>query len=86
MGAKNSEYLVTKTTDAEANEGYKKALDQRKKKSAKKKKTLGRGIVKEITVKFRSQRDAIKFAEEIYQTISIEDKKVTFDSSKRSSA
>ena len=35
MGAKNSEYLVTKTTDAEANEGYKKALDQRKKISEK---------------------------------------------------
>lgn len=83
MGAKNSEYLITKITDAEANKGYKKALEQRKKKSAKKKKTLGRGIVKEITVKFRSQRDAIKFAEEIHQTISIKDKKLTFDSSKR---
>ena len=83
MGVKNSEYLVTRITDAEANGAYKKALEQRKKKSAKKKKTLGRGIVKEITVKFRSQRDAIKFAEKIHQTISIDDKKITFEANHR---
>jgi hypothetical protein len=83
MVAKKSEYLVTEITDAEANEGYKKALDQREKKSAKKKKTLGRGIVKEITVKFRSKRDAVKFAEEIHQTIRIEDKKITFEAINR---
>ena len=71
--------MLPPMSEKEVNEKYKQIKAQQKSKTIARKRNLTKGHIKELVVKFRSARDAQKFAKSIHQNIKIEAKCITYD-------